>query len=258
MFYVTLLKLSISFMNIIKLNAIDSTNSYIKKLVNKSTLESYTVVVAKQQTLGRGQIGTTWVSEVGKNLTFSVLINFDNFKIQHQFHLSMAVSLGVINAINKNVKIDMAVKWPNDILADKDKIAGILIENIIRGVGIRQSVIGIGLNVNQQKFPKNIGGATSLKNITGIDFDTDELLKKVINSIQFFVEYVEKGEFEELKKLYIASLYKYQIPSMFEDKSGVIFLGKIIDVNESGRLVIELENETTRKFSLKEIKFASR
>ena len=69
----------------------------------------------------------------------------------------------------------MAVKWPNDILADKDKIAGILIENIIRGVGIRQSVIGIGLNVNQQNFPKSIGNATSLKNIYGIDFNTDQL-----------------------------------------------------------------------------------
>tara|TARA_R110001583_G_scaffold123082_1_gene274395 strand:- start:15966 stop:16703 length:738 start_codon:yes stop_codon:yes gene_type:complete len=245
-------------MNIIKLNAIDSTNSYIKKLVAKSTLESYTAVVAKEQTLGRGQVGTTWVSEVGKNLTFSVLINFENFKIHHQFYLSMAVSLGVFNAINKNVKIDMAIKWPNDILAGKDKIAGILIENIIRGVGIRQSVIGIGLNVNQQNFPKNIGAATSLKNIYGIDFDTDELLEKIIISIQHFVNYIENENFEALKKRYIALLYKYQKPSMFEEKSDKVFLGKIIDVDESGKLVIELENETIRKFSLKEIKFANR
>jgi len=244
-------------MNIIKLNAIDSTNSYIKKLVNKTALESYTVVVAKQQTLGRGQIGTSWVSDSGKNLTFSILINFFNFEIKHQFYLSMAVSLGVLNAINKNVKIDMCVKWPNDILADKDKVAGILIENIIRGVGIRQSVIGIGLNVNQEKFPKSIGNATSLKNILGIDFNTDELLKNVITSIQYYVEYIENKKFEELKKLYIASLYKFQKPSMFEDIMGTVFLGKIVDVTESGKLVIELENETTRKFSLKEIKFAS-
>lgn len=244
-------------MNIIKLNAIDSTNSYIKKLAHKTILESYTVVQAKDQTLGRGQLGTTWVSEVGKNLTFSILINFDDLKIKHQFYLSMAVSLGVLNSVKNNVKIALAVKWPNDILADRDKVAGILIENIIKGNKIKQSVIGIGLNVNQKDFPKGIGNVTSLKNIIGINFDKDSLLKNIVTSIKYYVGYVEKKEFKKVKDLYMASLYKYHKPAMFEDKDGIVFLGKIIDVSEEGKLVVELEDETTRKFSLKEIKFAS-
>jgi len=245
-------------MNIIKLNAIDSTNSFIKNLANKKALENYTVVMAEHQTLGRGQVGTTWISDKGKNLTFSVLISVENLRIENQFYLSMAVSLGILEALNRDVKIPLMVKWPNDILSDKDKVAGILIENILAGVTIRQSIIGIGLNVNQTVFPTEIGPATSLKNLTGKNYDRDDLLRKIINSIQYYVKFLEDYKFDDLKKLYLESLYKFEKPMMFEDKEGVIFLGKIIDVDENGRLVIELENETARKFSLKEIKFANR
>jgi len=245
-------------MNIIKLNAIDSTNSYLKELALQSVIESYTVVVTEHQIAGRGQMGTTWVSDKSKNLTFSTLINFDNYKIQHQFYLSMAVSLAVLNSVKMNVKTPIAIKWPNDILADKDKLAGILIENVVNGNYIKQSIIGIGLNVNQEFFSKNLGKVTSLKIISGIKFDNDKLLTEIVTSIRSYVGYIERNEVEKLKELYLKSLYQYNKPSMFEDKNGTIFLGKIVDVSEDGKLVIELENETTRKFSLKEIKFASR
>ncbi|MFK5958141.1 MAG: biotin--[acetyl-CoA-carboxylase] ligase [Lutibacter sp.] len=245
-------------MNIIKLNAIDSTNSYLKRLANKTTIDSYTVVVAKHQTEGRGQLGSKWVSDGGKNLTFSVLVNFNNFKIEHQFYLSMAVSLGVLDAVNNAIKIQCFVKWPNDILAGKDKVAGILIENVLRGEAIKYSIIGVGLNVNQKKFPKSIGNVTSLNNISDTNFNIDELLKNIITNIQFYIDDIERAEFKKIKQLYIASLYKYNKPVMFEDYEHAIFLGKIIDISEEGKLIIELENEKTRKFSLKEIKFASR
>ena len=245
-------------MNIIKLNAIDSTNSYLKKLAVKSVIESYTVVVAEQQTSGRGQMGTTWISDNGKNLTFSILINFNSYKVQYQFHLSMAVSLAILNIVKMYVKISTVIKWPNDILAEKDKLAGILIENVLSGYFIKQSIIGIGLNVNQEFLENSLLKATSLKMISGIDFDKDKLLKEIVASISYYVGYIERNEFETLKKLYLNSLYQYNKPNMFEDKNGTVFLGKIVDVFEDGKLVVELENETTRKFSLKEIKFASR
>lgn len=245
-------------MKIIKLNAIDSTNSYLKKLAAKSVIESYTVVVAKHQTAGRGQMGTTWISSSGKNLIFSTLVNFSNFKVQHQFYLSMAVSLAVLNTVKNTVKSTFAVKWPNDILAEKDKLAGILIENVLSGNFIKQSVIGIGLNVNQQVFSKSLGEVTSLKMISGTKFNNDELLTEIITSIGYYIGYIERNEFKILKKIYLNSLYQYNKPTMFEDKNGTVFLGKIVDVFEDGKLVVEFENETTRKFSLKEIKFASR
>ncbi|WP_372793594.1 biotin--[acetyl-CoA-carboxylase] ligase [Lutibacter sp.] len=244
-------------MNIIKLNAIDSTNSYLKGLAVKSFIESYTVVIAEHQTEGRGQMGTTWVSDNGKNLTFSVLINFKTFKVQDQFYLSMAVSLAVLNSVKMNVKTPIAIKWPNDILAGKDKLAGILIENVLSGNFIKQSIVGIGLNVNQQVFSNSIGRATSLKMISGINFDNDLLLAEIITSIRYFVGYIERNEFKQLKVLYLESLYQFNKPTMFEDKIGTVFLGKIVDVFEDGKLVVEFENEKTHKFNLKEIKFAS-
>jgi BirA family biotin operon repressor/biotin-[acetyl-CoA-carboxylase] ligase len=150
------------------------------------------------------------------------------------------------------------IKWPNDILAENDKLSGILIENILSSNFIKYAVIGIGLNVNQQKFSKNIKNVTSLKKLTKINFDKELLLKKIVASIKYYIGFIEKKDFKSLKKSYLSSLYKFQIPAMFEITNGTIFLGKIIDVSEDGRLVIELENEKTRKFNLKEIKFASR
>jgi len=244
-------------MHIIKLDAIDSTNSYIKKLSNEIAIESYTVVVAKHQTKGRGQLGTSWLSDKGKNLTFSILIKFNDFIVQNQFYLSMAVSLGVLASIKKGISSPLKIKWPNDILSGNHKVAGILIENVLSGNFIKQSVIGIGLNVHQQVFTKSIGNVTSLKNISGNDYDMDALLRNLINMIKFYVRYIEKNEFKTLKNLYINSLYNYNKPTMFEDKKGKVFLGKIIDISESGKLVVELENENTCKFNLKEIKLAS-
>lgn len=245
-------------MNIIKLSAIDSTNSYLKKLAQKSDLDTFTVVVAEHQTEGRGQMGTNWVSDYGKNLTFSILIKFKEFEIAYQFYLSMAVSLGLLEVLKKRVDVSLFIKWPNDILAENDKVAGILIENVLKGNFIRQSIIGMGINLNQESFPKDIENVTSLKNISGTHFNADQLLNKIVNSISYYVQFIEKKEFVFLKKCYMKTLYKFQKPSMFVDANDELFLGKIIDVEESGRLIIELENETTRKFSLKEVKFASR
>lgn len=245
-------------MNIIKLDAIESTNIYLKKLAAKNQVENYTVVSANYQSAGRGQLGATWHSEIGKNLTFSILIKFDAFEIEQQFYLSMAVSLGLLAAIRNHISSPLFVKWPNDILADKDKLAGILIENIISGNLIKQTVIGIGLNVNQEQFPATIGNITSLKKLAKKSFDMDPLLVTILSSIQNFVGYIDRKEFQELKELYLKSLYKFEKPTMFEDKKGTIFLGKIVDVFEDGKLVVELANEKTRKFNLKEIKFASR
>lgn len=245
-------------MNIIKLNAIDSTNSYMKKNAIKNNFESFTVVVAEKQTDGRGQLGTVWESDQGKNLTFSVLIKFLDFKITQQFYLSMAVSLGVLKVLKSQFNSNFHIKWPNDILADKDKVAGILIENSITGNFIKNAVIGIGLNVNQTNFSKEIAYVTSLKNISGNEINKDELLKDIIASIQYYVEFIYRKEFIKLKEMYMSSLYKFNSPAMFMDKENVVFMGKIINISVEGQLVIELENEKTRKFNLKEIKFASR
>lgn len=245
-------------MNIIKLSAIDSTNLYLKNMASINELENFTVVITDHQKSGRGQLGTKWASVKGKNLTFSILVKVKEFEVVDQFYLSIAVSLGIFNVLREEVKTNFTIKWPNDILAEKDKVAGILIENTIGGTLIKHSIVGIGLNVNQILFPKHIENVTSLKNISNTTFNLDDLLLKIINSIQNFVQYIERKEVEPLKKMYLDAMYKFGIPSMFKDSNDAVFLGKIIDVSENGKLVVELEDEKIRKFNLKEIKFANR
>ncbi len=243
-------------MNIIKLDAIGSTNSFIKKLAENNPLESFTVVVAKHQFAGQGQQGTTWLSPSGKNLTFSVLIRINSFETTKQFYLSMAVSLGIITELKRIIDTTFNIKWPNDILAGKDKIAGILIENIIGSGKIKQSIVGIGLNVNQIIFSEGLENVTSLKKISGKDFNLDVLLEAIVKSIAYFVGFIESMQLEQLKEQYMGLLYKLEIPQVFEGQHGKLFMGRIMNVSEKGELVVQLEDETIRKFNLKEIKFA--
>ena len=139
-------------MKIIKLSAIDSTNSFLKEMASGSVVENFTVVVTENQVKGRGQQGSTWESETGKNLIFSVFVAFNSLNISDKKYLNYAVSLAVFEVLQKENIPRIAIKWPNDILSAKLKICGILIENIVKSNKLQGSVIGFGLNVNQKYF----------------------------------------------------------------------------------------------------------
>ena len=133
-------------MNIIKLDAIDSTNNYLKKMILDEGIIDYTAVTAKFQTQGKGQLGTEWESEHSKNLICSVYKKNINIKVQDQFVVSALVSLALIKTLRKVNLSNMHIKWPNDIMSDNKKVCGILIENIVKENYIKDIVIGIGLN----------------------------------------------------------------------------------------------------------------
>ena len=177
-------------MRIIKLNAIDSTNLFLRSLCLDTHVEDFTVVVAKHQTKGRGQMGTVWSSQDAKNLTFSVFKRFDNLKLDQQFVISMVSSLAVINTLKKLNLPKLSVKWPNDILSANKKICGILIENVIKQNNVAATVVGIGLNVNQVNF-SNLPQASSLLNVTGIPYDLDELLQSILKELETLFDLVE-------------------------------------------------------------------
>src|SRR5690606_36825902 len=152
-------------MTVIKLNATASTNDYLRNLCTVQSLENYTTVTTEIQTQGKGQRGNKWISEPHKNLIFSILIKDSLPKDSSVFDLNIAISTAIITALERFEIPKISVKWPNDILADGKKIAGILIENSFSGQHAFFSIVGIGLNVNQTDFdgfPK----ASSLKNIT--------------------------------------------------------------------------------------------
>ena len=152
-------------MKIIKLNTIDSTNSFLKELAQSSSLEDYTSVVANDQTNGRGQMQHSWISEPNKNLTFSIFTTLKSLLIQHQSYLNFATALALFEVLNDLKVPNLAIKWPNDIMSGHYKLCGILIETTYSKQKIKSTIIGIGLNVNQENFPTHIPHANSLKNI---------------------------------------------------------------------------------------------
>ena len=239
-------------MQIIKLNATDSTNLYLKDLMNIKSLGDYTIVVADKQTLGRGQMGTKWESKPFNNLTFSVLKKNDLEKVTNPFLLNICVSLAVYTLLSKLHLPDLKVKWPNDILSGNFKICGILIENIFSGNRILASVIGIGLNVNQTTF-NNLPNVSSLKLLTGKTFNLDQLLAEFQSVLkQTFLELDEKGVVEMQKK-YENVLFRKDKPSTFKDNEGNLFMGFIKGVSNEGRLVVTLEDDIKKEFDLKAI-----
>lgn len=239
-------------MNIIKLDATESTNAYLKNAMLSEVLDDFTVVTAKTQLKGRGQLGTTWQSESGKNLTFSLLKRFDSFPARDQFLLNIAASLGVAEALYNWQVPDITIKWPNDIMSGNDKICGILIENMVNSSQIQASVIGIGLNVNQHVF-RDLPKVSSLKLLLGRTISLDEILPGILNSLQKRFLQIEGKQVIDLRDPYEMLLFRKDKPSTFVSGNGEVFMGFIRGISETGKLRTELENNLLREFDLKEI-----
>lgn len=241
-------------MHIIKLNATQSTNSFLKEKYTLETLEDFTVVVTESQTHGRGQRAAVWQSEPGKNLTFSVLKRFEDVKVTNQFYVNMVVSLAITNTLKKLSVPDVFIKWPNDILSESYKVCGILIENLLFKDTIRASVIGVGLNINQMVF-NDLPKAASLKKITGVFFDLDEVLYHVLQHLKYYFAIFEKiNGFKILKAEYETQLFKRNRVATFLDSKENAFTGIIQGISSSGRLEVLLEGKLVKEFDLKELK----
>lgn len=239
-------------MRIIKLDAIDSTNTFLKEISNEDLLEDYTIVVAKQQTNGRGQMGKNWQSKAGENLTFSVFKRINNLAFSNQFYLSIITSLALYKTLKLYNVPNLFVKWPNDILSANKKIAGVLIENIVQKNRLEHSIIGIGLNINQTDFI-SLDSASSLKLICGKTFDLDEILHKFLITLKDYFKTLDSGYFEVLKSDYESKLFRKNKPSTFKNAEGVLFSGFIKGISSSGNLVLLLEDEIIEEFALNEI-----
>ena len=239
-------------MNIIKLDAIDSTNNYLKKIILNKDVSDCTIVTAKFQKKGKGQLGTNWESEDSKNLIFSIYKKDLGIKVRDQFIISIIVSLALIKTLKKNNLPNLYIKWPNDIMSDNKKICGILIENIVKEMHIKHTIIGIGLNVNQTIFD-NLPNASSIKKITGTTHNKDEILKELANNINRSFDMLYSNSSEIIFKKYEELLYKINKPSTFKNLKGDSFTGLIKGVTKLGKLNIMLKNNKIESYDLKEI-----
>ena len=240
-------------MEIIKLNATNSTNTYLKNLLKEKQVKDLSCIWALSQTQGRGQQGAKGISEPGKNLTFSVLKKFENLSSEYHFLLNMEVSLAIFRALKKLYIPDLAVKWANDILSSKKKICGILIENTLHKEQISSSIIGIGVNVNQVFF-NDLPNVSSLQKIMGHPFDLEEVLLLICQELEVSLKSLSPTRFETMLDEYHTHLFRKDKPSTFEYPNGERFMGYIRGVSHNGQLQVEQEDALMSSFSLKEIK----
>jgi len=169
-----------------------------------------------------------------------------------QFLLSIYVSMAICHVLKRYNVPNLSVKWPNDILSAKQKICGILIENILVGSYIDTSIIGIGLNVNQTNFEK-LPRATSLKLILGKFVDLDDLLNTLIEELKNTFLKLDPFSRNAMYKSYSNTLFRKDKPSTFRDKNQNLFMGFIRKVDHSGKLIVALEDNELKAFDLKEI-----
>jgi BirA family transcriptional regulator, biotin operon repressor / biotin---[acetyl-CoA-carboxylase] ligase len=240
--------------NLITLDSVDSTNSRLKNILsNSEPLPEGTVIMAEQQYAGRGQLSGSWTSEPGKNLTISILLKPVFLSPEKQFHLNKAVSLAINDVLIKYFKANAAIKWPNDNYINNEKICGLLIENIIQGGVVKYSIIGIGLNINQESFPDHVGNATSFRKILHKDYDLQVVLNEICAAVEARYLQLRAGMYDELATEYLKRLYRYDKISRFLI-NGIEQLGRICGVSPEGYLQVEFE-KSIRQFGLKEIQF---
>jgi len=240
--------------NIIYLSEVNSTNLYASQLIKDNKFSEGTVVVAQNQTSGKGQAENKWVSENGKNLTFSVILTPVFLSAERQFLLSKIVSLSIIDFLNKFSILDISIKWPNDIYVGNKKIAGILIENSIKGLKYDTSIVGIGLNINQTQFSADIPNATSLKILLNKDFDLKECLNSLLEKLETWYDQLKLQNYQLIDDEYLNSIYNFNkfLPYIYMYQK---ITARIIGVNKYGKLQLEKEDNTIIDCDFREIEF---
>lgn len=239
---------------IIRLEETESTNQYLKKLVREQHPEEGSMVIAEYQTEGRGQMGNAWFSSKGDNLLFSFVLYPKGVAAKDQFMLSRITSLAIKSTLDHYAD-DIRIKWPNDVYWMDKKIAGILIENDLQGDSIQNSVIGIGINLNQQIFPAELPNPVSLRQITATKYDKEQFLDLFLHEFFQLYRSLQNGQTSEIEDEYMLDLYRVNGYYWFEDANGR-FQAKIDNVLPSGHLVLKtFDNEEERTYAFKEVQF---
>ena len=240
----------------IRLDSVDSTNRFAKELLSKTTPSEGTVIRTDKQYAGRGQFGSEWASEDGKNITLSVILYPKFLLAVQQFYLSVAVSLSVLEIIKSLIKDKkVTIKWPNDIYVDQKKIAGILIENTLNGIYLKESVIGIGININQEYFSSKLPNPTSIFLETNQKFDLDKIVLQLSSSLERHYSRLKSNKQKDLMIEYQNNLFRMgELSSFTSMENGEIVQGIIQGVEENGLLLLKI-NDQVHKFSLKQLSF---
>ena len=234
-------------------DSLESTNEKLREITGEKDIPEFSVVMAGYQTAGKGQEGNSWESEKGKNVTVSILLKPCFLSPADQFYVSKIVSLAIVWVL-KELGIESKIKWPNDIYIGDKKIAGILIENKVMGYTLSESIMGIGLNVNQQEFLSDARNPVSIKNILNKDVDINDTLNNLLEKLMFLYKGLYEGETDTIDEAYRKNLYRGEGIFRFRDNHGE-FKAEISDIETSGILVLQDTNGKIRRYAFKEVEF---
>lgn len=243
------------------LKTVPSTNKHMHDLLAQNDgLSEGILVLAAHQSAGRGQYGNRWLVEPSKNLTFSFLLKPNMVKMHQHFYLNKVISLGLLEGVKESLMAcadfdleKLKVKWPNDLMYGDKKWAGILIENAIRGSVISQSIVGIGLNVNQRIFDEDHGRGSSPGATFEQEFNLTAILQKVVTQLEKHYLALRSGNLVFIDKSYISNLYQYETSAKYRINDEIIE-GKIVAVEPSGHLIVASPSKNYR-CDFKEIEF---
>ncbi len=241
---------------ILNLTECSSTNDEAKKWIKELKHPEGLVVYTLKQSEGKGMGNNKWVSENNKNLTCSVVLS-PNLPLKNAFILNCIIALVVVEILENFGIQNIKIKWPNDILVNDKKIAGILIENINFKNNIKHTIVGIGLNINQIKFNNTLlhRKATSILLETKVENSIKEILHQLLDNLAKTYIKSKINPIEIFQK-YIQQLYLMDTESWFKVNEEKIQL-TIRGIGNDGTLVTEDQEGNRRKFYSKEIQFLS-
>ncbi len=242
---------------IIYKDTLTSTNNYVANKVLLGEMEHGSVILAGNQTEGKGQRASKWDSEPYKNISLSLFLEYANLSVNRIPSVNQFISLACCDFL-REFHPDFKIKWPNDLVFGNKKIAGILVESQLDKFNIKYSIIGIGINVNQLEFGDY--NACSLKSILEKDFSIQDLSFSLIERLNLRYQQFSSFQFDKLKMDYLQNLWLFDVEANFysvKDESN--FRGSIKDVDENGNLVVfNSDSDQIQIFRHKEIVFLDR
>ena len=230
-----------------------STNVSLAEICSKGYTENLTCVYSSFQTDGRGQRGNKWESEDGKNLLFSFVVFPKELPAKEHFILLQITALALYDTLSLYTE-GISIKWPNDIYWEDKKICGTLIENDLSGMNIERSISGTGVNLNQKEFRSNAPNPISLSQITGHDYEIDNILHKIMTSASKYYFMYENGESETIRRKYFNAIYRKDGFHWYKDNNGK-FEATIENIEKDGRFILKDRKGNVRKYLFKEIEY---
>ena len=241
--------------NTIILEATDSSNNYAKRLIAANKATHGTVVLAYCQEAGKGHAGNQWESEAKKNLLMSIVLFPEFLPADKQFYLSKIISLAITDLLQEEIPHKaVSIKWPNDIYAGDKKMAGILIENSVSGHYMHSSVVGIGLNLNQENFSGELPNPVSLKQITGNNYSIGAMAERLQEKFYSWYSHLEMQQIRAIDISYLGKLYRKNQWCRFR-KNAKTFEARINGIGEYGQLILEDRKGRLSEYQFKEVEF---